>query len=219
MGLFSNKKVKKQNQLDMFPPLESQSEPVNSLSPQIPDDIPMQLPKFPQAQTDSNQSSPMPTVPPVEPQKQPSSIEDLHEEFHKNVPEFGPVTDINSKMDNDPTNPFQASATPSAPVSEPRVSHESLAIPKNSILIGEEDHAKVRNNLTLDAPIFINVLDFGEILENISEIKVSLAETSNINIRVNNVLKDKDVQFSNYNKLLEQIQKKLIYVDKALFDD
>jgi len=224
MGLFDfGKKKETRSKLDLPPKLDMSSLGNSSSMPNIPDDIPMQLPKVPEMPREKHDlmvpsfgDSPFVSK---EPAQAPA---ELHQEVQPSASQ--PSTNVNfdqlaselksisDTMQKDPNNPFEienASKNIGVPGSKPNF----------GILEGEEDHGKVRGDLSIDTPIYVNVIDFATILEDIAEIKEGVSKVSNGYLRVTNILKDKDVQFANYDKFLEDIQKKLVYIDKALFEN
>lgn len=239
MGLFDwNKKRPDKSRLDLPSSLSSMPLP-SPMQANVPDDIPMQLPKFPDFPDSSNQAVGVPSFDkdsssfdnfPVPPQKKEDAFSNPQfdssfgkQNISQNQPmeRDEPVKDIKNiadAMTKDPENPFNEEKyaralglTPSGKQSEKEESDYGA-------LEGEEDHARLRAELTLNSPVYVNVIDFATILEDITEIKNGVAKTNNSFVRLTNITKDKDIQFSNYDKLLEDIQKKLVYVDKALFE-
>ena len=217
MGLFGSSKKKEELG---FPSLSKERlPPVNDLHPNIPDDIPLQMPPV-QTQNSLN-SSRNPSHPPDIPSYP-------QKDFSRTIPSFGSMTDISSQMLHDPENPFErehqlkqvedlAYGKESAFLSSPKDPFPRQQVP-------ELDHmhdwsSSERSQSNYDTPLFVNVLDFAQILEHVVEIKNASLEMNTSISRVNGLQKDKDAQFATYSKTLELMQKKLIAVDKALFEE
>lgn len=219
MGLFDfGKKKDSRPNLGMpprfdAPPISSSSVPQNM--PNIPDDIPMQVPKFPDSQVQKNDVS-FPSF--SESQMQPTQLQSPNSSSPKvasvNFDELASeLKSISAQMQKDPQNPFETEST------EKSMTLSAGQIPDFGIKEGDDDHSKIRSDISIETPIYINVLDFAIILEDIAEIKNYATSTQNSFMRISNILKDKEIQFVNYDKLLEDIQKKLVYIDKLLFEN
>lgn len=229
MGLFDFITKKQERPRNNLPSNISFSTTLQAPPHAIPDDIPMQLPKFQDSQV-SHDNLVLPTF-----GKEPEKLKDP---FMQNIVQpysdslsISPISkpqsaqinmnNFTKQMTTDPENPFEQEKYESM-LNSHSYSYEKQndgSNPSVSFVEGEEDHAKLRAEFTLDAPIFINVNDFAVILENITEIKNQNASSNNNFARITNLLKDKEIQFNAYDKLLEDIQKKLIYVDKTLFEN
>ncbi|MBW2965510.1 hypothetical protein KY342_00230 [Candidatus Woesearchaeota archaeon] len=74
-----------------------------------------------------------------------------------------------------------------------------------------------REDLRLQKPIFISLESFKDIIDEISLTSNILKENEDILTRINEFKEDEDKQFNKWESQLKDMQKKLIYVDKALF--
>jgi hypothetical protein len=66
-------------------------------------------------------------------------------------------------------------------------------------------------------PLFIRTDNYGQILTNIDTMQNYIKESPNIIYMLKNLKKNTDLEHKNYAKTLEDIQRKLIYVDNVLF--
>jgi hypothetical protein len=67
-------------------------------------------------------------------------------------------------------------------------------------------------------PIFVRTDQYQVILNHFIDIKDQLKESEDIIYRLMNLDKNEDVEYNSYKQVVEDIQRKLIYVDKTLFD-
>ena len=74
------------------------------------------------------------------------------------------------------------------------------------------DHYK-----NLRKPLFIRTDYYSQVLSNLDTMKNYVKESSDIIYGLENLKKNTDMEFKNYKNVLEDIQRKLIYVDKVLF--
>jgi hypothetical protein len=261
LGLFDwNKKTKESSKLNLPTNLGSFPSSSQQSVSNIPDDIPMQLPKFPDFPNNQSQELKVPSFSPesLSPQSQNSGFgqNELHDDFTSNSFQNNPVqneNDVNNgplqmsqaknnqmggfvdsktnvedsinairnisdSMKKDPNNPFEKDKLDKALNLTPKNMQSSEKEDDYSDFEGEVDHTKFRDERVLSSPLFVNVIDFATILEDITEMKTEVTNTNNAYIRISNMVKDKEIQFSNYDKILEDIQKKLVYVDKILFE-
>jgi hypothetical protein len=66
-------------------------------------------------------------------------------------------------------------------------------------------------------PIFVNVKNYRDVLDELGLIKNIINENTDVVSRVGEFKGDEDKEFEKWQKLVEDIQKKLIFVDKTLF--
>lgn len=225
MGLFNSIKKKTDQS---FPPFSAPSVPGGSdLKMDVPDDIPLQMPpQMPQPQ----RSHDAPYSPPDSSwHKEVSSP--LEHDFSQSASSFGPLDDVSSRMLADPENPFEreqrlkqveqlAYAKPD-PASQAAASKNASPIrmpERHDWSFEDASNPSGPTGIDFDAPLFVNVLDFAQILEHIAETKNKMADLSTSIARVHGFQKDRDAQFATYSKTLEAIQKKLIALDKTLFE-
>ena len=67
-------------------------------------------------------------------------------------------------------------------------------------------------------PLFIRTDQFKDVKENMLGVKESLEEVDEINYRLNNIKDDQDSQLNLFHDKIEEIQRKLIFVDKTIFE-
>jgi hypothetical protein len=67
-------------------------------------------------------------------------------------------------------------------------------------------------------PLFVRTDDYRHILNNFIDIKEQLNESEEIIYRLENLKKNNDEEYSAYKNTIEDIQRKLIYVDKTLYE-
>jgi len=70
----------------------------------------------------------------------------------------------------------------------------------------------------LNKPLFIRTDYYSQILSSIERIKSHVVESSEIIYSVENLKRNADMEHEYYKQVLEDIQRKLIYVDKVLFE-
>jgi hypothetical protein len=66
--------------------------------------------------------------------------------------------------------------------------------------------------------IFVNVDDYREILNSTSTIRSSLGEAEDIVSRLNELKNEKDKEFDKWRLKLEDVERKLIFIDKTVFE-
>jgi hypothetical protein len=75
-----------------------------------------------------------------------------------------------------------------------------------------DHHKKVQK------PLFVRTDYYRQMLNNFIDIKDTLTESEEIIYRLENLKKNADVEYSEFKRGIEEIQRKLIYVDKTLFE-
>ena len=73
------------------------------------------------------------------------------------------------------------------------------------------------SGVSKQGPLFIRTDNYGQILTNIDTMQNYIKESPNIIYMLKNLKKNTDLEHKNYAKTLEDIQRKLIYVDNVLF--
>jgi hypothetical protein len=74
-----------------------------------------------------------------------------------------------------------------------------------------------REHLELTKPIFIDVKIYKEVIDEIALVQNTLKETQDSLERVGEFKEDEDKEFKRWLNIVQDAQKKLIYVDKTLF--
>ncbi|MAG08044.1 hypothetical protein CMO89_01090 [Candidatus Woesearchaeota archaeon] len=70
----------------------------------------------------------------------------------------------------------------------------------------------------IKGPLFVKQDSYKAILEGVSIIRNKLKESDDLVLNLNNIKNSKDKEFEKWRASLEDIQRKLIYVDKALYE-
>jgi len=70
----------------------------------------------------------------------------------------------------------------------------------------------------LQKPLFVRTDLYRQALNNFIDIKDMLTESEETVFRLENLKKNADVEFSEFKKAIEEIQRKLIFIDKTLFE-
>ena len=91
------------------------------------------------------------------------------------------------------------------------IDFETEAVASQKSVLAEREH------LELTKPIFVNVDVFREVIDEIALIQNSLKETGDSLSRLGEFKEDEDKEFRRYAHDIQDVQKKLIYVDKTLF--
>lgn len=71
---------------------------------------------------------------------------------------------------------------------------------------------------TLSKPLFVRTDQYSEVLSTIDTIKIYVAESGEMIYSLENLKKNVEIEHKNYKESLEDIQRKLIYIDKVLFE-
>ena len=74
-------------------------------------------------------------------------------------------------------------------------------------------------HINYQKPIFVEVEDYRRVLDYIQEIKNDIKTSENVTARLEEVRAAKDKEFDKWHHALEDIQRKLLYVDKTLFEE
>lgn len=67
-------------------------------------------------------------------------------------------------------------------------------------------------------PLFIRVGDYREVLQGTANIKSHLKEADSVIQRVNELKDEQEKEFNRWKSIIEDINRKMIYVDKVLFE-
>lgn len=84
--------------------------------------------------------------------------------------------------------------------------------------IPELPKEKVIKQEILEGPIFIKSRDYQEVLGKINKIKENVQHTEDVFKKMNEIKNEKDKIFDEWKKSLEDIQRKLIYIEKSFFE-
>ncbi len=67
-------------------------------------------------------------------------------------------------------------------------------------------------------PLFVRMGDYRVILEDVASLKNHINEADNLLVRMNELKNEEDKQFEKWRVQLEDIERKLVYADKILFE-
>lgn len=68
------------------------------------------------------------------------------------------------------------------------------------------------------APLFVHVDNYQQLINNISSIRNSLKDSDNIFLRLNEIKNTQNSTFEKFRNTLEDVERKLIFIDKSLFE-
>lgn len=223
-------------ELPPLPPLEKQSMPQHPAAPapkkfELPELEPDR--KIPTSRVEIKKTMPADiTIPTGPPRVDPSHIKfpSMHTEHHEGArPElFGerkPVLKKPSFMQRAMQKPnMQPRPMPGAhpaptfpgqmhhPAEQP-VHHEEFRE-----LHEPDKKALVPSHVDTNKPKFIDINDFRSILSNIGYIKGKLKESSDVLERLNDTKLEEDKAFEKWRLELEDVQRKMLFIDKSLFE-
>ncbi|MFH1053315.1 MAG: hypothetical protein V1740_02750 [Candidatus Woesearchaeota archaeon] len=66
-------------------------------------------------------------------------------------------------------------------------------------------------------PLFVKTDDYKEIMKNIRDVRTKINESDQILLNLNEIKNQKEKEFDKIHNQLEDIQRKLVYIDKAVF--
>lgn len=67
-------------------------------------------------------------------------------------------------------------------------------------------------------PVFVKSNDFQDVLAKITQIKQNVQQTEDIFNKLNDIKNEKDQIFGQWKESLEDVQRKLLYIEKALYE-
>ncbi len=82
--------------------------------------------------------------------------------------------------------------------------------------IDKKAHFELHNEIR--RPLFIRTDQYKDVRENTIELKKNLEEIDETYYRIDNLMQEQESEFNIFKKSLEDIQRKLIYVDKTIFE-
>ena len=89
-------------------------------------------------------------------------------------------------------------------------------------LIGREEKSELRELRTHEhyaKPIFVEVDDYRKVLDYVAGIKTDIKDSENILTRLQDIKTSKEKEFEKWRNFLEDVERKLLYVDKTLFEE
>ena len=81
----------------------------------------------------------------------------------------------------------------------------------------EEPEMQHEKPIPRDGPVFVSVQDYQEILNGVNSIKSKLGEVDDSFKKLNNIKTGQEKELEEWRKALEDVQRKLTYVDEVLF--
>jgi len=199
MGLFFKKKKEEKEAKEELPPLpplkpEKGVKPGLAPSPlksEIEHIKPMEtIPKPPEAPKAKEAIKPLPAFPETKEIKPPRLPELEMEEGPKKLPEFPEIKEL--------------------PPEERLFEEESI------YEVGREvEELKVHVPLE---PVFVEVEHFKDVLDDLNSARISLKEGVDIMNKIEEIRLEKDKKFEEWKSQLEDMQRKLIFIDRTLFE-
>ena len=119
------------------------------------------------------------------------------------LPEFPSPKDIPEEM--------EGNIDVQQPLTESLDRFEQRAVESQEEVLGG------REDLTLQKPIFVTLTSYKDMVDEIGLMNNILKESEDTVVRVGEFKEDEDKEFNKWESEIRDIQKKLIYVDKALF--
>ncbi len=102
---------------------------------------------------------------------------------------------------------------------ETNIKEEAESLPILEIFDSEEEMPNMDfRHSELKKPLFIRTDYFSQVLSTLDSIKEYVTESPEIISGLENLKKNSDIENRNYKNSLEDIQRKLIYIDKVLFE-
>jgi len=129
------------------------------------------------------------------------------------------------KLEVPPPPPLEEEELPEFPeIPEEKAVREELEKPRISIegiekaaVREQEDVLEKMEHPRYTKPIFINVKNYRDVLDEIGLIKNIVKENMDVVTRISEFKEDEDKEFEKWQKIIGDMQKKLIFVDKTLF--
>lgn len=132
--------------------------------------------------------------------------------YTRNIPDFLPDLKISKESSILPN--FRGGKLPSFSEQE-----DTMILNEIPFFEEEIDKSMVLENKTFHkGPLFIRTDEYSQILTNIDIMRNYVLESPEIIYMLKNLKKNSDIEHKNYLKLLEDIQRKIIYVDSILFE-
>lgn len=222
-----------------LPPLPSE---VPGELPPAPEIMDMDAPKMemPESHKMAPASEKIEAAPEMEEEiPEPPSIEEepelapempTEEEFTAQKPEFPEVPEAVSEVVPDKIPPLEG--LPEAPEFKPEEAAETFAapsMPKHAMpraapaaqapatYAAPEEPFEPKKKL-MRGPLFIRTDRFKTVLEDIELIKAKFKEEDDLFFRINDIKGVQDQKFEEFKKSLEDIQRKLLFIDRSLFE-
>jgi len=170
-----------------------------------------ELPEIMEDETEAHTQKPLPPKPPMPQKPDFRPLPVIHNEPVYHEAAMPPSIRHEAPMPAPIYHPLPAPAPKPdfrpAPAPQPRFVPDA---PKPRILPPRQEH--------LEKPFFVKVDDYRSILEGTTLIKNNLKEADEIISRLNELKNEGDREFEKWREKLEDVQRKLIYVDKVIFE-
>jgi hypothetical protein len=88
---------------------------------------------------------------------------------------------------------------------------------KRIVIEDVEQPFEYKRHKGVKKPLYVRTDDYRKMLENFIDIKQQLTESDETLFRIENIKKNKDNEFNDYKRSIEDIQRKLIFIDKTIF--
>ncbi|MEM3373812.1 MAG: hypothetical protein QW757_05240 [Candidatus Woesearchaeota archaeon] len=139
---------------------------------------------------------------------------------NEEIPDILPKIDINKEIDipifrdinTDTIKNFSIEKTNDDILSLPIINVFDFEEPNSNILYGINTTQKFQNK-----PLFVRVDHYSNILATIDSIKEYTSNSPNIIYSLENLKKNQDIEHKKFKNCIEDLQRKIIYVDKVLF--
>ena len=198
MGLFFKKKkeVKKEEELPPLPPLKPERKMKAGLTPSPLKSEIEHIKPIGKAEIPSLPEKPEPPMEKLKPLPEfpKKEIKPLpapeHEEKPKKLPEFPEIKE---------------------PAAEEKLFEEE------SVYEVAKEVEELKEHVPLK-PVFVEVERFKDILDDLNSTRISLKDGVEIMSKLEEIRLEKDKNFDNWKSQLEDIQRKLIFIDKTLFE-
>jgi len=149
------------------------------------------------------------------------------------LPEVPPVEDLDLPPPPQYPQPHPAErlAVPEPPFQQTQL--DKIEVPLEHIVVSHEPAnivtKELEGGLTRErilkaigvpttAPIFVRVDDYREIIDGTGRIRNNLKEATDIVLRMGELKNEQDKEFERWRLQLEDVQRKLMYVDKVIFE-
>jgi len=160
---------------------------------------------------------PIPTFPKISPAPKRLLVKGIKREPFPTLPKLTPsptVSELPPLPKLEPLKPFTKTEA-----KKPLIpGHKTLRHIPRPIPLEPLEESAVEYHRYLDMkPLFVKSDDYKEIMKDIKGIKSKINESENILVNLNEIKAQKDKEFSKIHKQIEDIQRKLIYIDKTVF--
>jgi hypothetical protein len=220
MALFW-KKQRKQERLPMPPPLEEINLP----------ETPEQLPEYPGRMTEMSEMQEIPEFP-EETQEMPQQRTEpvTSEEMDTAVESFDKQIDIlKERLNKGDFSAYKAKKPEIVPADiYKKVNYPEEITDTEEVQTIEEDQyeieqdmletLKMTRGLDFTKPLYVLVDHYKAVIEELSESRNLLKNSEDILFRLNEMKNESDKKYEQWRMQMEDIQRKLIFVDKSLFE-